>query len=75
MNIENNLDDEWINDFEKTDKLYEDFYKDDSYYINPTAFYINRENEIDKIKNETLLMKSLNIISREEIIQILKKIL
>lgn len=71
----NNLDDEWINDFEKTDKLYEDFYKDDSYYINRRAFYINRENEIDKIKNETLLMKSPNIISREEIIQILKKIL
>jgi hypothetical protein len=69
----NKLDDEWINNFEKTDKLYQDFYKDDIYYINLRAFYINRENEIDKIKNEILLMKSPNIISREEIIEILKK--
>ena len=28
----NNLDDEWINEFEKTDKLYKEFYKDDLYY-------------------------------------------
>ena len=69
----NKLDDEWINNFEKTDKLYEDFYKDDIYYINLRAFYINRENEIDKIKSETLLMKNPNTISREEIIEILKK--
>lgn len=69
----NKLDDEWINNFEKTDKLYQDFYKDDVYYINLRAVYINRENAIDKIKHETLLMKSPNIISREEIIEILKK--
>ena len=35
MDIEyNNLDDEWINDFERTDKLYEDFYKDDLIFKN-----------------------------------------
>ena len=39
MDIEyNNLDDEWINEFEKTDKLYQDFYKDDLYYINLKLF-------------------------------------
>ena len=51
MEIEyNNLDDEWINEFNKIDKLYEDFYKDDLYYINLRVIYVNRENEIDKIK-------------------------
>ena len=35
MDDENNkLDDDWINNFEKTDELYQDFYKDDLYYIN-----------------------------------------
>ena len=34
----NKLDDEWINNFEKTDKLYQEFYKDDVYYINLRAF-------------------------------------
>jgi len=74
MDIEyNNLDDEWINDFERTDKLYEDFYKDDLYYINLRVIYVNRDNEIDKIKHESFLLTNKNNISREEILGILKK--
>jgi len=73
MDIEYNLDDEWINEFEKTDKLYQDFYKDDLYYINLRVIYVNRENEIDKIKHESLLLSNKNIISEEEILGILKK--
>ena len=74
MDVEyNNLDDEWINNFEKTDRLYNDFYKDDVYYINLRVIYVNRENEIDKIKHESLLMQYPNKISQEEIIKILKK--
>ena len=41
------LNDEWINNFEKTDKLYEDYYKDDLYYVNLKFIYLNRENEIE----------------------------
>jgi hypothetical protein len=67
------LDDEWINNFENTDKLYKDFYKDDVYYINLSIIYVNRDNEIDKIKYDTLLMQYPNKISQEEIIKILKK--
>ena len=69
----NNLDDEWINNFYKTDKLYKDFYKDDLYYVNLKIIYINRENEIDKIKHESFLMTHINVIEREEILEILKK--
>jgi hypothetical protein len=67
------LDDEWITNFEKTDKLYQDFYKDDLYYTNLQVIYINRSNEIEKIKQESFLMTTPNYISREEIFQILKK--
>lgn len=74
MDIEyNNLDDKWINEFEKTDKLYQDFYKDDLYYINLRVIYVNRNNEIDKIKHESFLLNTKNYISREEILGILKK--
>ena len=74
MEIEyNNLDDEWINEFNKIDKLYEDFYKDDLYYINLRVIYVNRENEIDKIKHESFLMNRPNKILNEEIIELLKK--
>ena len=72
-NYNNNLDDEWINNFDKIYNLYKDFYKDDIYYIHLMILYINRNNEIDKIKNETFLMTKPNNITREEIIEILKK--
>jgi hypothetical protein len=68
----NILNDDWINNFEKTDKIYQDFYKDDLYYINLKIIYINKYNEIEKIKQETFFMSSPNYISREEIIRILK---
>lgn len=67
-----NLDDEWINNFENTDKLYQDFYKDDLYYVNLKLIYVNRNDDIDKIKHETFLMSKPNFISREEILYILK---
>lgn len=70
--MDNELNDEWINNFEKTDKLYQEFYKDDLYYVNLKFIYVNRENEIEKINQESFLMSSPNYISREEIIQILK---
>jgi hypothetical protein len=67
------LNDDWIQNFEKTDKLYQDFYRDDLYYINLKIIYVSKENEIEKIKHETFLMSKPNYISREEIIRILKK--
>jgi len=68
-----NLDDEWINNFEKNDRLYQDFYKDDLYYVNLRSIYINRSNEIDKISHESFLLTIPNKITREEILEILKK--
>jgi len=74
MEIEyNELNDDWIDNFEKTDKLYQDFYKDDLYYTNLQLIYVNRSNEIEKIKQEAFLMSTPNYISREEMIGILKR--
>lgn len=73
MDLESNiLDDGWINKFDTTDKLYNDFYKDDLYYVNLRVIYINRDNEIDKLKQDSFLMSTPNRISREEIVGILK---
>jgi hypothetical protein len=73
MEINEELNDEWINIFEKTDKLYQEFYKDDIYYINLQIIYVNRKNEIDKIKQESYLLSCINYVSREEILGILKR--
>lgn len=68
-----NLDDDWINKFENNDKLYKDFYKDDLYFINIRLIYVNRSDEIEKIKHETLLMSIQNYVTRDEVLGILKK--
>jgi hypothetical protein len=74
MEVEyNNLDDDWINNFDNVDKLYKDFYKDDLYYVNLRVMYINRENEIEKLKQESFLMSTPNNITRDEILEMLKK--
>jgi len=70
---EENLDDSWIDIFEKNDKPYNDFYKNDNYSVNINILYINKDNNIEKINEENFFMKTPNIISREEIIGIIKR--
>jgi hypothetical protein len=72
MENQDKLNDDWVNNFENIDKLYQDFYKDNLYYTSIHYIYINKSNEIDKIKNESFLMSIPNYITREEIIKILK---
>ena len=67
------LDDSWINEFENNDKPYNDLYKDNIFSININIFYINKDNNIEKVTEEPFLLKNPNIISREEIIGIIKK--
>jgi len=59
-------------EFEKTDKLYQDFYKDDVYFVGLKFIYVNRSNEIEKIVTDTFLLTTPNYIIREEMLQILK---
>ena len=67
------LNDEWIHSFEDNDKLYKDFYKDNLYYINIDFIYVNKNNDIEKIKQESFLMSVHNSITRDELIGLLKK--
>ena len=54
--------------------LYSDFYKDDLYSVNVDFIYINKQNEIDKIKCDSILLTSgNNCISQEEILGLLKR--
>jgi len=67
------LDMNWINEFEKIDKQYEIFYKEDVSFVSLRYIYIDISNEIQSIKEETLFLKTPNIFSRDELIGILKK--
>jgi hypothetical protein len=70
--MEEELDDSWINEFQKNDEPYNELYKDDIFTINLNFLYINKENNIEKIKEEIFFMQNPNVISREEIIQLIK---
>lgn len=67
-----NLDDKWIKEFENTDKLYKDFYRDNVYYIDIHFIYINKLNEIEKISKEQILLSTPNVFLTNELIQMLK---
>jgi len=73
FNAEDKLNDDWVQHFDEVDELYKDFYKDDVYYVDIKIVYVNRENEIEKIKESPFLMSRPNCICREEILEILKK--
>lgn len=67
------INDAWIRAFEENDKLYNDFYKDDIWHVKLHILYINRDNEIDCMRQETVLMAQPNRILEGELIQILKR--
>ncbi len=71
--MDNELNDDWIINFEETDKLYKDFYKDNLDYVNIDFIYINDDNEIEKIKQDTFLLSQQNSITRDELIGLLKR--
>jgi len=82
MNDENNKNDEndenevldtnWITNFEKIDNSYKLFYLHDVHSIKIKCVYINQENEIEKIKQENIVLGTPNYLSREEVMGIIK---
>ena len=71
--MKDELNDDWIINFEENDKLYKDFYKDNIDYINIDFIYINDDNEIEKIKQESFFLSQQNSITRDELIGLLKR--
>jgi hypothetical protein len=63
------LDDTWMKQFED----YNDFYTDDVFSINLNLIFINKENEIEKIKEEKFILPSANILKKDDLISILKR--
>lgn len=66
------LNDDWLKNEEETNELYKDYYKDDVYYINTFFIYVNKKDEIEKIKSNHYFLKEKNKLLRNEIIELLK---
>jgi len=72
MNTIENLDDAWIKDLELTEKEYKNYYKEDISFVKLNFLYLNNLNFIEKFKEETFFFKQKNILTRDEILTILK---
>jgi hypothetical protein len=73
VEVDVDLDIKWIEEFESLDENYKNFYSEDITCITFNNVYVNKDNEIEKIKKDKLLLAEPNYISREEILGILKR--
>lgn len=67
------LDTTWINEFEELDKDFNSYYKEDLLFIRINYIYVNVENEIVNISEENCLFKTPGILSKEELIGLIKR--
>ena len=80
MNQENELnndifediDTSWITEFENLDNEYKDYYTEDISFIKIHYIYVNKANEIEKVSEQKLLLKVQSVISKEEIVGLIK---
>ena len=67
------LDTSWINEFEELDKDFNSYYKEELSFIRINYIYINNENEIVNIFEDKCLFKTPGILSRDELIGLIKR--
>jgi hypothetical protein len=67
-----NIDSSWIEEFENLDKEYKDYYTEDLAVINIHCIYVNKADEIERVLENKLILKTPGIVSKEEILGLIK---
>jgi uncharacterized radical SAM superfamily protein len=70
-NIED-LDFTWIQEFENIDKDYKNYYSEELQFIKIHSIYVDKENSIEKVKEENILLRTPGILQKEELLGIIK---
>lgn len=70
--IMDDLDTSWLDEFDKLDNEYKNYYNDNQLYIRIHFVYINSDNEIIQIREQKHFFITPNSISKEELIAIIK---
>uniref|UniRef100_A0A6C0F2L5 Uncharacterized protein n=1 Tax=viral metagenome TaxID=1070528 RepID=A0A6C0F2L5_9ZZZZ len=68
-----NLDTSWIEEFEREEKEYKGYYREDLQSIKVHCIYVNKNNDIDKIKEERIFMRQPNYLSGDQVLTLIKK--
>ena len=58
-----NLDTDWINEFETIDTTYNKFYKESIDFICVTFVFVNKDNSIEHVKREQVVLRPQNVLS------------
>lgn len=66
------IDTSWIDEFEKEEEEYLNYYNENITYLNICYIYINIESEIYKIKEEKFSLSKENCLQRNELIKLIK---
>ena len=67
------LDNEWIENYEKEEIVYNDFYKDDVKYVKLYFLLINKNLILDNIYEENFLLEEKNILKKNQLVSLINK--
>lgn len=65
------IDFSWLDEFENTELKYQHYYLEDIHSIRINFVYLNSLCEIVQMKQEKLILQSLNLLSKEELIELI----
>lgn len=68
-----NLDADWINEFETIDTTYNKFYKEKIDFVCITCVFVNKDNSIDHVKREQVVLRPQNILSYDILMNMIEK--
>ena len=67
------LDASWIQEFENLDNEYKHYYTEDITFIKVHSIYVNKNNEIDKMNEEKILLKTHSLLPKDDLLSIIKR--
>lgn len=67
------LDVDWIDNFEEEEKIYEKFYPDKVKSIKIFSMYVNKNCILDKVKESSYELQNENILRKIELVKIIKE--
>jgi hypothetical protein len=69
----NELDTSWLEEFDKIDNEYKNYYREPLEFMNLNCIYLNNDNEITYLHEEKVIFISPGQLSREEVIGLIKR--
>ena len=66
------IDFSWLQEFENLDKEYKDYYTEELTVVKIHCIYVSKENEIERVLEDNLILKNPGLLSKEEIVSLIK---